>query len=159
MLHKACNSKWEIPFSFPRSSIKFQGHTVQNITDFDPNWAFPVYRPVAAFNSLRFDLLSEICFVESEDMCMYIKCIHSVIYVSWGLQGGTSALKCRLASIEIPILKIRWYRDRIVLILYHGNLHTSEDGVYIDTGPRLSCLLGVWKLWSTWFSRVIHSIT
>ena len=41
MLHKAWNSKGEMPYCFPRSSIKFQGHTVQNITDFDPNWAFP----------------------------------------------------------------------------------------------------------------------
>ena len=53
MLHKAWNSKGEMPYCFPRSSIKFQGHTVQNITDFDPNWAFPDYRPVAAFKSLR----------------------------------------------------------------------------------------------------------
>ena len=56
MLHKAWNSQGEIPYCFPRSSIKFQGHTVQNITDFDPNWAFPVYGPVAAFKSLRFAL-------------------------------------------------------------------------------------------------------
>ena len=56
MLHKACNSKGEMPYRFPRSSIKFQGHTVQNITDFDPNWAFPDYRTVAAFKSLRFAL-------------------------------------------------------------------------------------------------------
>ena len=58
MLHKAWNSKEEMPYCFPRSSIKFQGHTGQNITDFDPNWAFPNYRPVAAFKSLRFALLS-----------------------------------------------------------------------------------------------------
>ena len=57
MLHKAWNSKGEMPYCFPRSSIKFQSHTVQNITDFDPNWAFPDYRPVAAFKSLRFALL------------------------------------------------------------------------------------------------------
>ena len=57
MLHKAWNNKGEMPYCFPRSSIKFQGHTVQNITDFDPNWAFPDYRPVAAFKSLRFALL------------------------------------------------------------------------------------------------------
>ena len=56
MFHKAWNSKGEMPFCFPRSSIKFQGHTVQNITDFDPNLAFPDYRPVAAFKSLRFAL-------------------------------------------------------------------------------------------------------
>ena len=60
MLHKAWNSIGEMPYCFPRSSIKFQGHTVQNITDFDPNWAFPDYRPVAAFKSLRFALLSDI---------------------------------------------------------------------------------------------------
>ena len=50
MLDKAWNSKEEMPYCFPRSSIKFQGHTGQNITDFDPNWAFPNYRPVAALN-------------------------------------------------------------------------------------------------------------
>ena len=57
MLHKAWNSKEEMPYCFPRSSVNFQGHTVKNITDFDPNWAFPDYRPVAAFKSLRFALL------------------------------------------------------------------------------------------------------
>ena len=56
MLHKAWNNKGEVPYCFPRSSIKFQGHTGQNITDFDPNWAFPDYTPVAAFKSLRFAL-------------------------------------------------------------------------------------------------------
>ena len=56
MLHKVWNSKGEMPYCFARSSIKFQGHTVQNITNFDPNWAFPDYRPVAAFKSLRFAL-------------------------------------------------------------------------------------------------------
>ena len=58
MLHKAWNSKGKMPYCFPRSSIKFQGHTVQNITDFDPNLAFPDYRPVAALKSLRFALFS-----------------------------------------------------------------------------------------------------
>ena len=65
MLHKAWNSKGEMLYCFPRSSIKFQGHTVQNITDFDPNWAFPDYRPVAAFKSLRFALL---CFLKTTSM-------------------------------------------------------------------------------------------
>ena len=60
MLHKAWNNKGEVPYCFPRSSIKFQGHTGLNITDFDPNWAFPVYRPVAAFKSLRFALFNQV---------------------------------------------------------------------------------------------------
>ena len=65
MLHKAWNSKGEMPYRFPRSSVKFQGHTVQNITDFDQNWAFPDYRPVAAFKSLRFALLFQVYCVWS----------------------------------------------------------------------------------------------
>ena len=31
----------KVPYCLSRSSVKFQGHTVQKITDFDPNWAFP----------------------------------------------------------------------------------------------------------------------
>ena len=57
MLHKAWNSKGEMPYCFSRSSVKFQGHTGQNISDFAPNWAFPDCRPVAAFKSLRFVFL------------------------------------------------------------------------------------------------------
>ena len=49
-------ARLEKSLNFSRSSIKFQGHTGQNITDFEPNWAFPDYRPVAAFKSLRFAL-------------------------------------------------------------------------------------------------------
>ena len=59
---------------FPRSSIKFQGHTGQNITDFDPNWAFPDYRPVAAFKSLRFAL-----FIDSLNQLQFVGCC----YVYW----------------------------------------------------------------------------
>ena len=62
MLHKAWNSKGEMPYCFPRSSIKFQGHTGQ-YTDFDPNWAFPDYRPVAAFKSLNFALFEIILYI------------------------------------------------------------------------------------------------
>ena len=40
MIHKAWNSIGEVPYCFSRSSVKFQGHTVQKIGDFDPNWAF-----------------------------------------------------------------------------------------------------------------------
>ena len=49
-------AKERCPIVF-QGHLKFQGHTGQNFTDFDPNWAFPDYRPVAAFKSLRFALL------------------------------------------------------------------------------------------------------
>ena len=66
-----CNSSWNSPMAMKcctkletakeRCPIVFQGHpsnfkVTRNITDFDPNWAFPDYRPVAAFKSLRFAL-------------------------------------------------------------------------------------------------------
>ena len=88
MLHKAWNSKGEMLYCFPRSSIKFQGHTGQNITDFDPNWAFPDYRPVAAFKSLRFAL-----FV--------VSCMLSTYHVS-------SRIVISIYSILIPMNKHKW---------------------------------------------------
>ena len=41
MIHKAWCCLGEVPYCFSRSSVKFQGHTWQKITNFDPNWAFP----------------------------------------------------------------------------------------------------------------------
>ena len=41
MMHKNLCCLGEVPYCFPRSFIKFQGHTRQNIANLDPNWAFP----------------------------------------------------------------------------------------------------------------------
>ena len=41
MMHKAWSSIEEVPYCFSRSYVKFQGHTVLKIVDFDPKWAFP----------------------------------------------------------------------------------------------------------------------
>ena len=89
MLHTAWNSKGEMPYRFPRSFVKFQGHTVQNITDFDPNWAFPDYRPVAAFKSLRFALFTRgqfwpsgvvvACVCVSVCMCVCVSVNHELV--------------------------------------------------------------------------------
>ena len=40
MIYKAWSGIEEVPYCFSRSSIKFQGHARQKITNFDPNWAF-----------------------------------------------------------------------------------------------------------------------
>ena len=78
-----------MPYCFPRSSINFQGHKGQNITDFDPNWAFPDYRPVAAFKSLRFalfitnDLILILIFgLENEISFLVKRQIDSLIHCS-----------------------------------------------------------------------------
>ena len=54
MIHKAWCSIEEVPYCFPRSSIKFQGHTGWKINDLIQ---FDITRPVAAIKSLRFVLL------------------------------------------------------------------------------------------------------
>ena len=41
MMHKAWSNIKEVPYCFPMSFVKFQGHTAQKIADSDPNWAFP----------------------------------------------------------------------------------------------------------------------
>ena len=41
IMHKAWSSMEEVPYCISRSSVEFQGHTGQQIADFDPNWAFP----------------------------------------------------------------------------------------------------------------------
>ena len=40
-MQKAWSSIEEVPYCFSRSSVKFQGHTVLKIVEFDPNWTFP----------------------------------------------------------------------------------------------------------------------
>ena len=87
MLHKAWNSKGEMPFCFPRSSIKFQGHTGQNITDFDPNWTFPDHRPVAAFKSLRFALFNFIFWQSYAHSFVKNKAINMIFVSYWSIPG------------------------------------------------------------------------
>ena len=41
MIHKAWSSIEEVPYCFPRSSVKLQGHTALKIVKINPNWAFP----------------------------------------------------------------------------------------------------------------------
>ena len=41
IIHKTWSTIGEVPYSFSRSSVKFQGQRGQKITDFDPNRAFP----------------------------------------------------------------------------------------------------------------------
>ena len=105
MLHKAWNNKGEMPCCFPRSSIKFQGHTGQNITDFDPNWAFPDYRPVAAFKSLRFALFKDIRQIArshgSKNHRFWPKLGVSGLLHQFGITDGYEMMHKAWSSIEV----------------------------------------------------------
>ena len=158
MLHKAWNSKGEIPYCFPRSSIKFQGHTGQNITDFDPNWVFPDYRPVAAFKSLRFALLYiyiyiaypviGISFIKMRWLWDCLICILGVpilvvIQVIWHLYMETASgarlnINTVFARYGDSMLKIRQSQDHLIFNM--GIPILVRRHLYIEMAPRFSVL-------------------
>ena len=130
MLHKAWNSKGEVPYCFLRSSIKFQGHTGQNITDFDPNWAFPDYRPVAAFKSLRFALFSKVRVGAKEggshywEMAVAITCGYGGYLLP--LLAAHSSLSVKSPEVQLnscarlsPVPLMQW--DTVASPLANGN--------------------------------------
>ena len=131
MLHKAWNSKGDMPYCFPRSSTKFQGHTVQNITDFDTNWAFPDYRLATAFKSLRCALFNatklflaatkqlykwyfpSVRLSVCPSVCLSVCLSHLFDYVpiivsSWNFQGLLPMTKVR----SMQKVKVRGQRSR-----------------------------------------------
>ena len=83
---------------------------------------------------------------------LYVKsCIYIYIYIYtlgqfwkyprlWASRGWVSGClgvgvvvsikRCRLTRIDIPIMRIRRYDDRLIFII-----GTSEDGLYIETWP------------------------
>ena len=66
MMHKAWCSIEKVPYSFPRSSIKFEGHTGRKMADFHPNWAFPdcnfsLNSPMALKRCTKLDVVKKRC--------------------------------------------------------------------------------------------------
>ena len=153
MLHKAWNSKEEMPYCFLRSFIKFQGDTEQNITDFDPNWAFPDYRPVAAFKSLRFALfmhlsgVSELTHWPLEDVAVIFKLITGFL-LGWnffrticpGGQRSTGHLQFLQDNFSWTI---NWnLKVRLIVVRKHSTLMAKSGNVLhslLSTQPML-CL-------------------
>ena len=151
MLHKAWNSKGEMLYCFPRSSIKFQGHTVQNITDFDPNWAFPDYRPVAAFKSLRFALLCRLHFILLEVFkCLKKinpKCMNNLFEVKQHdhcLRDGTRLLQPKVRTTThglrtISYLGAKLWNDLPVHMknIHHMDPYEFKSMLLLWEGPNL----------------------
>ena len=66
MMHRAWSSIVEVPYSFSRSYVKFQGHTALKIVEFGPNWAFPdsnssLNSPMAMKCSTKLETAKERC--------------------------------------------------------------------------------------------------
>ena len=159
MLHKAWNSKEEMPYCFPRSSIKFQGHTGQNITDFDPNWAFPDYRPVAAFKSLRFALFKVIRQISrshgsknrQSQTCLFyqnlglIIHLHQFVYIQWDHRQWVLHIPHGTAHIRIPLCTrtVLHHGPWNSLVLYLGWTVGVQWAVYSAIGTGFYKLLSV----------------
>ena len=143
MLHKAWNSKGEMPYCFPRSSVKFQGHTVQNITDFDPNWAFPDYRPVAAFKSLRFALfLWKSLYLERQSWYW-----NGLLFTP--LQSGCSVNVANQKGNTPLHDAARWSSLVLVeLLVKHDADGTLRNRQYLM--PIQLTQVGWWESWETW---------
>ena len=158
MLHKAWNSKGEVPYCFPKSSIKFQGHTGQNITAFDPNWAFPDYRPVAAFKSLRFALLKSNCGVT------WLLCIIVPVSLTRGAELSHAQLTawytiraCQIEALSRQVdnaldlvrlgisryvhVSMEWIREkqyRLEIVSSHEPVQLTKARIGSDTGLVLN---------------------
>ena len=135
MLHKAWNSKGKMPYCFPRSSVKFQGHTVQNITNFDPNWAFPDYRPVAAFKSLRFALLFFVLdrersqqFISSENGFSGRQNRRPIVPDEWHNHTGREAVTVHKSDGRVAIIEQNTKRSNFLkLRIFHTPDTISES--------------------------------
>ena len=151
MLHKAWNSKEEMPYCFPRSSIRFQGHRGQNITDFDPNSAFPDYRPVAAFKSLRFALLSFVWVNFNNLWCYSVKECSECKYVFLVSQEKFCMITVRCVTISvsgISALTASWYVNKNILVIALVMTVTEEyQEKWID-----------WLIWEN-FNIVYHDFS
>ena len=138
MLHKAWNSKGEMRYRFPRSSVKFQGHTVQNITDFDPNWVSPDYRPVAAFKSLRFALffmsmtLAILFLGRNIIYCLPLSSLCQTAHRHWKHVNGCR-VSCGGVSSMLLVLSITFYCQYTIVYgsvcvqLAHSSLGDWKD--------------------------------
>ena len=70
MMHKTWSNIEEVPYSFFRSSVTFQGQTAEN---FDPNLVFPDCNPsLNAQMGLRNDAPSLKCFVNIKNIVCII---------------------------------------------------------------------------------------
>ena len=153
MLHKAWNSKGEMPYCFPRSSIKFQGHTVQNITDFDPNWAFTDYWRVTAFKSLRFALfqLNMLCWTVGY-MKHWLLCVsfplsppfmhgHDMkhhLWILWMYSWHLSPIWCFLLAATKQLYE--WFSQSVHLHVCHTFLPEAIFGLGVLLLPACVCL-------------------
>ena len=172
MLHKAWNSKEEMPYRFPRSSIKFQGHTVQNITDFDPNWAFPDYRPVAAFKSLRFALFKVMCQIWRTHGSKN----HGFFYPNWAFPDCISSLESPMATKWCTKLEVALKRCPNVFQCHPSNFKVTrlKKSSNLTQIGRFRTVTPVWIHWWLWnvaqslkqrrrdallFAKVIHQIS
>ena len=109
MTHKAWCSIEEVPYCFPRLSIKFQGHRGQQIANYDPKWAFP---------DCNFSLNSPMnlkawCNIE-EVTYYFFKVTHPISTSHW---MKNRRFESNLSKITRPVAIIKFLRFALFFIV------------------------------------------
>ena len=145
MMHKAWCSIEEVPYCFPRSSIKFQGHTGWKIDDSDQIWARLLGRsqllnPSDLPCSSNKYVLSEIFDKYLNTRLAYLDtpCVLQFMAVSGEWESALSTIDAGLKFREISFAYEFWCANHLGFFLIEkneNNLATEADvmGLLQDT--------------------------
>ena len=146
MLHKACSSIEEVPYCFPRSSVKFQGHAALKIIEFDPNWAFPdcnssLESPIATKWCIKLEVALKRCPIVFQGHPSNFKFTQLLKIFefdpNWAFPDCNSSLKSPMAMkccTKLETTKERWP------IVFQG--HPSNFKVTRDKTSRILTQIG-----------------
>ena len=137
MLHKAWNSKGEMPYCFPRSSIKFQGHTVQNITEIG---RFRTIGRSQLSNPSDLPCCKYVAFMWLM-MIQFYRCHCSWAHytpVSTKLKGGILVSRCRSVCLCPPVCP---WTESCILCIFHNThwIHFILCNLSSNPQRRVAC--------------------
>ena len=129
MKHRAWSSKVEVPYSFSRSYVKFQGHTALEIVEFDPNWAFPdcnssLNSPMAMKCCTKLETAKEWCPIVSK-VIHQISRSHGTKHHRFWPKLGVSGRSFQIPQIFLVRYMLTFFKcdTFIILALYGFFLH------------------------------------
>ena len=135
MIHKAWSSIEEVPYCFPRWSVKFQGHTALKIVKFDPNWAFPDCN--SSLNSsmgtkwcTKLEIALKMYPIVFQGLLLSLKVtrLKNIIDFdpNWAFPGCNSSLNSPMGMKWYTKLEIGWKRCPIVFQGHQSNLKVTR---------------------------------
>ena len=161
MMHRAWSSIVEVPYSFSRSYVKFQGHTALKIVEFDPNWAFPdsnssLNSPMAMKCCRKLETAKERCpiffqghpsnfKVTLDKTSPILTQIGRFRTIGRSQLSNPSDLPCFI-DLSYKAVMVSWPS-----YLYNSVWHRSNTGLSSTQYEQIPIILGVWPFWLTPF--------